>query len=154
MKFNSTFLSKEIRGYRGPEMEISLQLDHLEEGDGHRFPLSVGVQEYLTEETKPLHNVLAMRIKSPEMSIYDSATAHFFDVQSSRYAITANLPTVENMINWAKVDLTTAYGDPALRFANSLAEFMSQYCQQRPKLPLVGLPNVAEARVSLTTDTR
>lgn len=140
-KFNSSFLEKEILGYRGPEMKINLELDHLEEGIGHKFLLPVTVQEYLTEETEPLHNVLAMRIKSSKTSIYDTSTANFFDVQSPRYAITANLPTVEKIVDWVKVDLTTAYGDPALRFANSLAEFMSQYCQQEPKLPLVRAPN-------------
>lgn len=140
MKFNSTFLSKEIRDYRGPEMRISLELDHLEVGPGHKSPLTVTIREYLTEETQPLRHVEAMRNKSSEISIYDSTTAQFLEIQSLRYAIPEDhLPTVENMVDWAKVDLATAYGNPALRFANSLAEFMDLYSQQEPPLPLVRL---------------
>ena len=119
---------------------ISLELDHLEVGPGHRFPLSVQIREYLTAETEPLRHVEAMRNKSSEISIYDSTTSQFLEVQSKRYAISEDqLPNVKNMVDWAKVDLTTAYGDPALRFANSLAEFMNQYCEQEPALPLVRL---------------
>jgi hypothetical protein len=87
---------------------------------------------------EPLHNLMTMRIKSSEISIHDSTTVQFLDVQSARYAIAQDhLPTVENIADWAKFDRDTAYGDPALRFANSLAEFMDLYCQQEPELPLV-----------------
>jgi hypothetical protein len=155
MRFNSTFIKKEIRGYRGPDIKLSVELEHLEVGDGHKLPLSIKVQEYLTDETKPLYNIEAMRNKSPEISIYDSTTALFFEAESPCYAITEDsLPTVENMVDWAKVELATAYGDPALRFAHSMAEFMTLYCQQEPKLPLVRIPIAPEASQSLTFDTR
>jgi hypothetical protein len=130
------FLDKELRRYRGKKFSLTLELDHLEVGPGHRFPLSVMAQEYLAEDETPLQSTSAIRL-DPEASIYDKTTALFYDNPSLRYAIVDNLPTAEEIVDWVKVDLTTAYGDPALRFANSLVEFMDKYAQHDSKLPLV-----------------
>jgi len=118
-------------------------------GPGHRFPLTVTVQEYLAEDDTPLHSTLAIRTQDPGTSIYDKATALFYDNPSSRYAIVDSLPSAEEIVKWVKVDLTTAYGDPALRFANSLADFMDKYAQRDHKHPLTKLLKSCSKLISL-----
>ena len=129
--YTEELLEKELGIFHGPERTIACQLNWDRESP-QAFPLFLTVQDYSTPtfETKPLMLTLAFSCE------FRGVTFERF--QSRRYAIVSeSLPTIQDLVNWARVDLDVSDSSLQQRLMVSLTEFIQQYCEIRPKLPMV-----------------
>ena len=128
--FTQDFLCNEIGKYYGPERKIRLGLTY----DRYSPPaptLEVIVQDYSPPSSADpvLYNVVAVDEKS------------FENVQSERYAIIPqSMPTLAEILCWVKMTIPAIGGNPVQRLIIALKDFMSQYCEHRPILPMVSPP--------------
>jgi hypothetical protein len=64
----------------------------------------------------------------------------FENIPSERYAIVPQgVPSVDAILSWVIMDLPAIEGNPVQRLIIALKDFMSQYCQHEPPLPMVGV---------------
>lgn len=101
----------------------------------HARLLPVMVQDYEPPESadKVLYNVIATDATS------------FENVQSERYAITPrSMPTMHDILGWVQMDMPAIEGNPVQRLIIALKDFMSQYCDHQPPLPMVTSIQVRE----------
>jgi len=58
-------------------------------------------------------------------------------VPSKRYAIIpGGTPSLDDILNWAEANMTTARGHSLQLLITTLKEFMDSYCRIKPRLPL------------------
>ena len=62
----------------------------------------------------------------------------FENIPSDRYAIVPqSMPSLDDIINWVKMDLPAIEQNPVQRLIIALKDFMARYCEHTPSLPMV-----------------
>jgi hypothetical protein len=64
----------------------------------------------------------------------------FKNIPIERYAIVPQgMPSLGAILNWVKMDLPAVEGNPVQRLTIALKDFLSQYCEHEPRLPMVSV---------------
>lgn len=124
--FTREFLQHEIGTYYGLEKRLELGLVH-DQHSPYAPTLSVLVREYFAPESedKILYSVVATDDKT------------FENIPSKRYAIVpTSMPSMADLLGWVQMDKSAVQQTPVQRLIIALKDFISQYCEQKPQLPM------------------
>src|SRR4051794_35942720 len=114
--FSRDFVESEIKRYNGPMTERKVYLILLfDENSPQKRALPVTVRDYSTSDSED--KVLFHRLAADDGS--------FSVVPSPRYAIVEkDIPSVQNILDWSQVALTTTEANPVQRLITALHDFM------------------------------
>ena len=97
------------------------------------------MQDYVEPESEDevLYNVIATNDTT------------FENVQSERYAIVpCTMPGMIDILGWVQMDMPAIEGNPVQRLIIALKDFMSQYCEHKPQLPMASLLQLLRGSVT------